>query len=159
MDDDIKSEQLMKWKQTLEKISFNTNPSRLWQLIRGLNNQYCDNTTTHEAILTHNNNNTIPTDQQQAEIINKHHSNISRLLKRQQDRQILRRLHTITLDRNAHFFTSIVTDKAIKTSKNSRSTGPDGISYLHLEQLGPQAIRALTNIFNHSLDNSIIPSI
>ena len=49
--------------------------------------------------------------------------------------------------------------KAIKNPQNSSSTGPDGISYFHLKLLGPRAIRALTNIFNHSLNNTSIPNI
>ena len=59
----------------------------------------------------------------------------------------------------AHFFTPEMTVRAIKNTKNSRSTGPDGISYLHLKHLGPHAVRALTNIFNHSLNNNSIPNI
>ena len=70
IDEDIIREQLNKWKQALDTISFNTNPSRLFKLIRALNNKHCDNHTAREAFLTHN---TIPTDQQQTEILNKSH--------------------------------------------------------------------------------------
>ena len=38
IDEDIKREQLNKWKQTLDTISFNANPSRLFKLIRCFNN-------------------------------------------------------------------------------------------------------------------------
>ena len=67
--------------------------------------------------------------------------------------------YTFTLDWNAHFFTPDMTAEAIKTTKNSRSTCPDGISYLHLKHFSPHAIRALTNTFYHSLDTNSIPSI
>ena len=91
--------------------------------------------------------------------VSEQYFNISRLPHRRLDRYILHRLHTITVDRNAHFFTPDMTAEAIKTTKNSRSTCPDGISYLHLKHFSPHAIRALTNTFYHSLDTNSIPSI
>ena len=48
---------------------------------------------------------------------------------------------------------------AIRKTKNTSATGSDGISYLHLKHLGPQAIRALTDIFNISLKTNTIPNI
>ena len=56
IDEDIKHEPISKWKQLLEGIilfTHNTNSSKLWKLIRGLNNRTTDKTDTHEAILTH----------------------------------------------------------------------------------------------------------
>ena len=159
IDEDIRQEQQTKWKQILDDTTFNTNPSKLWKLIRGLNNKYLDNTETHEAILTHLNS-TPPTDKHQADILNKHYSNICRLPHRREDRKILRRLHSLPLDRNmTPPFTCDMTLRAIRRTKNTSSTGPDGISYLHLKHLGPHAIRVLTDIFNYSLINNSIPNI
>ena len=47
----------------------------------------------------------------------------------------------------------------IEATSSTSSTGPDGISYRHLKQLGPVAIRALTSIFNHSVINNSIPNL
>ena len=141
MDEDIRRMQLT-W--TLDTISFNANTSRLFKLIRGLNNKYCDNHTIHEAILTHNNN-IIHTDQQQAEIL-KHYSNISRLPHRRQNKATSSPLPDMTA-------------KVIKNAINSGSTGANCIFYLHLKHLDQHAIGALTNIFNHSLNNNSIPNI
>ena len=44
---------------------------------------------------------------------------------------------------------------AIRKTKNTSATGPDGISYLHLTNLGPHALKALTDIFNLSLTTNI----
>ena len=159
IDEDIRHEQHTKWKQILEDTRYNTNPSKLWKLIRGLNNSYLDITETHEAILPQHQTN-IPTDKQQSNILNKHYSNISRLPHRHCDRRITRRLHSLRLDTHLPSpFTPAMTVEAIRRTKNTTSTGPDGISYLHLRHLGPQAVRALTDIFNFSLTNNSIPNI
>ena len=158
IDEDIRHEQHTKWKQILDHITYNTNPSKLWKLIRGLNNKYTDTTDTHEAILA-NNTDTIPTDTEQANILNKHYSNISRLPHRQEDRHILRSLHSLTLDTTFTPFTPAMVVDAVRGTKNTSSTGPDGISYQHLKHLGPHAIRALTDIFNYSLAHNSIPNI
>ena len=47
------------------------------------------------------------------------------------------------------------TGNAIKQS--SKAIGPDGMSNLHLKHLGPLGLEYQTNIFNLSLQNSIIP--
>ena len=70
--DDIRLEQQNKWKHLLNTITYNTNPSKLWKLIRGLNNKFDDRTDTHEAILTETNTQ-IPTDTRQANILNTHY--------------------------------------------------------------------------------------
>ena len=157
--EDIKQEQSNKWKQILDTVTFNANSSKLWKLIRGLNNKYTDAPQTHEAILQ-NTHAKIPTDTEQANLLNKHYANISSLPSRQEDRVILKQLHKITLDSHLHPpFTTNMTLEAIRRTKNTSSTGPDGISYLHLKHLGPHAIRALTDIFNLSITQNTIPNI
>ena len=54
-------------------------------------------------------------------------------------------------------FTSEQTTLAIK--KSSKAVGPDGISNLHLNDLGPSATDYLTALFNLSLKTSQIPQI
>ena len=48
---------------------------------------------------------------------------------------------------------------AIKSTKNSNSTGPDNISIHHLKNLGPIALQYLTDLFNLALTNNTIPHI
>ena len=150
IEEGIKHEQTTKWKQLLEGIAHNTNSSKLWKLKICLNNRDTDKTDTHEAILTHtqtNNKQTYST-----------HTSICRLPHRYEDRAILKPVHSITLDPNMPTpFTTTMTLHAIRKTKNTSATGPDGISNLQLKHLGPHAIRTLTNIFNLSLTaNSIL---
>ena len=159
IEDDIKRKQTAKWKQQLEGITYNTNSSRLRKLICGLNNRYNDKTDTVEAILTHAQRN-IPTDTQQANILSTHYTNICKLPHRYEDRTILKGLHSITLDTNmTPPCTPTMTLHAIRKTKNTSATVPDGISYLQLTNLGPHAIRTLTDILNLSLTTNSIPNI
>ena len=52
-----------------------------------------------------------------------------------------------------------MTKTAMDLTKPTSCTGPDGISYRHLKHLGPVAIKALTDIFNHSILHNTIPNI
>ena len=51
------------------------------------------------------------------------------------------------------------TVNAIKASKNSSATGPDGLTAIHLKHLGPKAIAFLTSLFNLLVSKSDIASI
>ena len=59
----------------------------------------------------------------------------------------------------ATILTATDTGEAIKQAKSSKAIGPDRISNLHLKHLGPLGLEYLTNIFNLSLQNIIIPQI
>ena len=45
----------------------------------------------------------------------------------------------------------------IKQSKNKNSTGPDEVNIRHLKHIGPLGLEYLTNMYNTSLNNNIIP--
>ena len=49
--------------------------------------------------------------------------------------------------------------KALKQSKSSTATGPDGLSMLHLKNLGPSGIQYFTDICNLSVNHAEIPDI
>src|SRR6476469_3267172 len=51
------------------------------------------------------------------------------------------------------------TTQAIKDTKNNNSTGPNNVNIRHLKHLGPLAINYVTEIFNLSLNQNIIPQI
>jgi hypothetical protein len=156
IDNAIKNEQTARWKHTLDNITFRTNPGRLWKLVRGLSNRYSDIVDTHESL---NTNKRDISDTVQANILNNHYARISHLPHRQQDREIIHRLHCTHMEElDPPLFSERMTVEAIKRAKNSTSTGPDGISYLHLKNLGPHAIRALTSIFNKSIQHNTIPN-
>ena len=56
-------------------------------------------------------------------------------------------------------FTTDQTTEAIKKAKASKALGPDGLSSLHLKNLGPAGIKYLTDLFNLSTSTSTIPAI
>ena len=70
-----------------------------------------------------------------------------------------RKIKTLNSDPNQnHPFSIEETTSVIKTLKRSRATGPDNISNYHLKHLGQNAIKALTDIFNHSWLHNDIPN-
>jgi hypothetical protein len=56
-------------------------------------------------------------------------------------------------------FTAANTDEAIRNFKSSTTTGPDGLTSLHLKKLGPAAISYLTSLFNLSARDAVVPQI
>ena len=133
--DDIRHEQQTTWKHLLSTISYKTNPSKLWRLIRTLNNTYTDAPDTHEAITT--NRNTIPNPKQQSNLLNQHYSSISRLPHYTEDKKIERRQRKLRPQNDPPPpFTPNMTKQAIEETKPTFSVGPDGISYRHLKHLG-----------------------
>ena len=49
--------------------------------------------------------------------------------------------------------------QAIKARSNSKATGPDGLTMLHIKHLGPRGISFLTHLYTLSLKSANIPSI
>jgi hypothetical protein len=88
--------------------------------------------------------------QQFTNITNYRSSKSNRLIDRTTNKLEATEEITITANQTAH---------AIKTSKNNNSTGPDNINIKHLKHFGPIAVDYLTNIFNISINQNIIPQI
>ena len=74
-------------------------------------------------------------------------------------RRVKRELKKLNLDHSYEPFSAADTAEAIKLSKNSTATGPDGLAPWHLKQLGPRGIEFLTKTFNRSIATAEIPSI
>ncbi|MCP3663852.1 MAG: hypothetical protein GY696_15400, partial [Gammaproteobacteria bacterium] len=73
-------------------------------------------------------------------------------------RQTLRHLKKKSKDPPV-VFTPAQTLAAIKKSKSSKAVGPDGLSPIMLKNIGPNAIKYLTDIFNKCLEECKIPNI
>ena len=74
-------------------------------------------------------------------------------------RKVKRNLKKLNLDQNYKPFTPEATSDAIKHSKNSTATGPDGLAPWHFKRLGPKGIEYLTATFNLSIATAEIPSV
>ena len=104
----------------------------LWKTIHGLANKYQHNPKQHSYFyLTHTNSKCIE------QIIH----------------QYSQTENTQTTDNhnNTHHNTS--------PCKNNNSAGPDEVNIRHLKQMGPLGLAYLTNMYNISLHNNIIPHI
>ena len=49
--------------------------------------------------------------------------------------------------------------RAIQTTPSKKSAGPDGVSSLHLKNLGKKALRLLAKLFTLTLNTNVIPQI
>jgi hypothetical protein len=89
-----------------------------------------------------------------------HYSKISHKPTHPTNRNIIKRLRKIKANSSQPSpFTPETVSIIIKKLKNSKAEGPDHISNIHLKHLGPQAIIALTNIYNHAWLHNIFPPI
>jgi hypothetical protein len=52
-----------------------------------------------------------------------------------------------------------MSEEAIRKSSCSTATGPDGLTTLHLKHLGPAGIGYLTDPFNLSVKDAVVPAI
>ena len=63
------------------------------------------------------------------------------------------------LDRDTDTFTTAQIKRAIRDSKNSTATSPDGLTILHLRHLGPLGLQYLCRLYNLSYKHAEIPAI
>ena len=148
----IRQHKLDKWKQHLEKCDKGS--KKLWKTIKNLN---CpQKQPTNQGISfngkTYNDPKVI------ANKLNQQYTPGNPSKPVQETRRIGRNLKKKTSDPDI-IFTPAETREAIRKSKNSKALGPDGISPVMLKNLGPKGIEFLTNIYNFSVNNSMIPSI
>jgi hypothetical protein len=75
-------------------------------------------------------------------------------------RKVLRKLHKAhSIDHSFTPFTVAMTNESILRSSNSTTTGPDGLTSLHLKHLGHAGLSYLTELFNLSVSDAIVPTI
>jgi hypothetical protein len=69
----------------------------------------------------------------------------------------LRKKHK--LDINLTSFTISDVEQAIRVSRNSTAVGPDGLTAIHLKNIGPRGLANLTQLFNLSTRHAELPAI
>ena len=95
---------------------------------------------------------TVTSSTQIANTFNKQFTNtIKHKTKRHFDRK------TLKLQTSNITFTTTQVQAARKHIKNNNSTGPDKVNIRHLKHIGPLGLAYLTNMYNTSLNNNIIP--
>ena len=149
----------LRWSETLASVDHRTSPSKFWKLVRSLHSRFVGDPDTHEAILS-SPSSPIPSPRGQADLLVDHYANICRLPHLPTDRLVHRTVRELPLDSDPEpEFTSRQVMDAIKKAGHSTATGPDGIAYAHLRNLGHYGIRSLTSIFNLSISTNSIPNL
>ncbi len=142
-----------KWKEHLENCA--PGSQKLWKTIKQLSNGQqqqppnqgisFNNSSTNDPKKIANNFNTQYTPGTNTKPKKESRSTIRKYRKKPTDAPVI-----ITVEQTAN---------AIKKSKNSKALGPDGLSPVMLKNLGPNALKFLTNIYNRCLETTTIPSI
>ena len=150
---EINTHRSNKWKETIENLG-NSCSSKLFKLIKNLSSKETSN--PNQAIRFKGKY--FSTAKDISNQFNKQYSSIVHHKSSKETRRIYKDIHKNTLEDNIQL-TQDKTKEAIKKSKASKAIGPDGISNLHLKNLGNNGIMYLTKIFNLSVKESTIPDI
>ena len=148
-----------RWAEVVEAINYRTTSSKFWRVIRSLHSRQVSAPDTHEAILPPNSR-SIPSPKEQANLLASHYAAISRLPPDPADRLVQRRLRRLDADEDLEpQFAPAQVVVAVRNLGSSKATGPDGVAYAHLKNLGPHGIRSLVDIYNQSIRLNVIPSL
>ena len=141
-----------KWREHLEKC--HQGSKKLWTTIKGLGDhpKQPENQAIYFNGRPYNDNKKI------ASNFNAQFTPCANTKPTKAFRKTLRRLKRKPSDPKITI-TIAQTTKAIKSCKNSKALGPDGISPIMMKNLGPNGIKFLTSIYNQSVNKAIIPTI
>ena len=143
------------WKEHLDgHWDHRRNTHILWKTINGLSNKKTTPITNNTITLK---NYTAITPKQKANQFTKQFTNITKHKTKTHYRKIHRKIES--LQTTPIKITIAQTSAALKSTKNTNSTGPDGLNIRHLKHLGPKGLDYLTKILNLSLNKNIIPQI
>ena len=162
LSDEIKGtlhdEAQVRWAEVVKATNYRTTPSKVWKVIRFLHSRQVSAPSTHEAILSPNSL-SIPSPKEQANLL-AHYAAISRLPPDPADRLVQRRLRRLDADEDLEpQFAPAQVVVAVRNLGSSKATGPDGVAYAHLKNLGPHGIRSLVDIYNQSIRLNVISSL
>ena len=146
----IKEHRQEKWIDHLKNCGQGT--KKLWDTIKSINNppQQPDN----QSIKFNNKHYDKP--KKLASKFNAQYTPGATTKPTKEFRNLLRKVKKKSSDPEV-VITPAQTRKAIKKCKNSKALGPDEISPIMLKHLGPNGINFLTNLFNNSISQAIIP--
>jgi hypothetical protein len=143
------------WRDRVQVLGSRLDTSKLWSLLRGLSGKKThvpSNQPISFGKVTHSNPASIADSFIKQYVPRPKSDPRSRLVHR-------RLLKNHPLDHSYNPFMAADITEAIQKSSNSTATGPDGLCSLHLKHLGQSGIAFLTDIFNLSVKDSVIPAI
>ena len=141
------------WINHIESFSHSTNSSKLWSTIKHISGNSTRTPpnqpiTFPQGSFSSHNDISLHFIKQFTNIIPHAQSSDTRRLRRS-----LTQSHP--LDHNYNPFSPALVSQAIRKGGNSRAAGPDGLTILHLQHLGPFRLQFLTHLFNLSLTTVI----
>ena len=141
-----------KWRKHLDKCQQGS--KNLWSTIKSINNPIKDtgnlNIQFQDKVISDNG--------KIANMLNRQFTLAPTTKPTQQFRNTLRNLRKKKTE-ETYTITEQQTIKAIKASKSSKAIGPDGISPIELKNIGPNTIKFLTNIYNHTVNQATVPKL
>ena len=155
IDKSIQDHRIAIWKEHLDdNWDHRQNSHKLWKTISGLSNK---KPADRPNQVMYFNGKTASNSKEKAKNFNKQFINSTLHKTYRTNRTIDREISK--LSGPEILITEEMTAKAIKSSNNNNSTGPDNINIQHLKHLGPIALKYLTKMFNLAVNNNIIPHV
>jgi hypothetical protein len=133
------------------------NPTKFWGLLHNLSGKHARQPPNQPISFK---GKVLTKPQSIAKGFNRQYTSVGVHKQNPQSRKVIRHMRLKhKLDSKFNPFTETTTSDAIKASRNSTATGPNGLTSLHLKHLGPCAICFLTKIFNPSINSANLPAI
>ena len=139
-----------KWHDHLDKCQRGS--SNLWKTIKGISQP----TTENNNINIKFQNKSVSSNIKIANNLNRQFTPAPSSKPSKEFRSTLRKLKN-TRSTEDYKITEKQTSDAIKSSKNSKAIGPDGISPVMMKHLGTNAIKFLTKVYNRTINTATIP--
>ena len=144
------------WVERVEECSLKYDSTRFWSLLRNLSGKKASHSPNQYITFG---NKTLTSKPVIATHFCKQFTGASPPRNRA-FRSIRRRIRTDhPLDPHFSPFSTQSVSEALTAAGTSTAPGPDGLTILHLRNLGPAGIDYLTSIFNHSIASANIPAI
>ena len=148
------------WSQEVEKASSNPSSTPFWHLLRRLSGKRTHQPPNQPIAFSSPRGPIVYTKKKViAKKFNKQYSCPVPHRQNPQTRRLLRKIRKRPIDHSYTPFSLKDVANAVRGVKNSSAVGPDGLTNLHLRQLGPNGIAFLHTLFNLSLAHSNLPAI
>ena len=152
----IKTHNLNKWKELLQNSSRSANPARYWYLLRKMSGKK-EKLPPNQPISFGGSTLTNPKDIAQA--FTRQFTSVVAKTSDRNTRKVIRRIKKNYKKAPPPSFTTEEVKRAIKNTGNSTAIGPDGLTALHIKNLGELGVGFLVKIFNLSIGRADIPAI
>ena len=149
---EIAEHRKQKWQEHLDKCQ--QGDPKLWKTIKGL----CQPTKTATNTALKFNGKIVSANGKIVNLLNRQYTPSASKKPTKDFRRTIRKIKHKKADK-VYSYTANQVKEAIKASKNSKAVGPDGISPIMLKHLGSNGHDFLANLFNTTINTSIIPSI